>query len=99
MKTSHLDIRCSPEEKALWKRAADLSGMTLTEWIVSVLLKAAREALESVENAPGVAQEASEIQPARNTFETRPRRQADFCSRCWRLGLDGCANCPVKHSY
>jgi uncharacterized protein (DUF1778 family) len=45
-KRERLEARISPEQKALFQRAADLSGRSLTEFVVSSVQAAAEEAIE-----------------------------------------------------
>lgn len=33
IRTAVLHIRCTPEQRAKWERAADAAGLTLTEWV------------------------------------------------------------------
>ena len=35
--TSYIHARCAPSEKAAWVRAAQASGLKLTEWIIQML--------------------------------------------------------------
>jgi uncharacterized protein (DUF1778 family) len=45
-KRERLEARISPEQKALFQRAADLSGRSLTDFVVSSVQAAAEEAIE-----------------------------------------------------
>ncbi len=46
-KTERLEARITPEQKALFQRAADLSGRSLTDFIVGSLQAAAEETIRS----------------------------------------------------
>jgi len=48
-KWERLEARIRPEQKRLFKRAADLSGQSLTDFIVSTLQKAATDMVEKQE--------------------------------------------------
>jgi uncharacterized protein (DUF1778 family) len=45
-KRERLEARISPEQKALFQRAADLTGRSLTDFVVSSVQAAAEEAIE-----------------------------------------------------
>jgi uncharacterized protein (DUF1778 family) len=45
-KSTRLDMRVSEAEKALFQRAAEQDGRTLSNWIRERLLRAAREEVE-----------------------------------------------------
>ncbi len=46
-KTERLEARITPEQKALFQRAADLSGRSLTDFIIGSLQAAAEETIRS----------------------------------------------------
>jgi len=46
-KPERLDARLTPEQKALLQRAADLSGRSLTEFVISSAQAAAEEAIRT----------------------------------------------------
>lgn len=48
-KWERLEARIRPEQKRLFKRAADLSGQSLTDFIVSTLQKVATDTVEKQE--------------------------------------------------
>ncbi len=43
---ARLEARVSPEVKALWQRAADLEGRTLTDFVIASVQGAAHAAIE-----------------------------------------------------
>jgi uncharacterized protein (DUF1778 family) len=45
-KRERLEARITPEQKALFQRAADLTGRSLTDFVVSSVQAAAEEAIE-----------------------------------------------------
>lgn len=47
IKSERLEARVTPEQKALFQRAADLAGRSLTDFIVSSLQAAAEEAVRT----------------------------------------------------
>lgn len=47
--TARLEARVSPEVHAMLKRAAELQGRTLTDFVVSAAQDAARQAIEQAE--------------------------------------------------
>ncbi len=48
-KTARLEARVTPEQKALLQRAADLSGQSLTDFVVAAAQDAARRTVETPE--------------------------------------------------
>jgi uncharacterized protein (DUF1778 family) len=48
-KSEQLVVRITPKQKALIQRAADVEGMTLTEFVTGNLNKAAKEAIKDHE--------------------------------------------------
>ncbi len=42
-RTTQVQLRVTPEEKAQWKACADSLGYSLSEWIVKIALQAARD--------------------------------------------------------
>jgi uncharacterized protein (DUF1778 family) len=48
-KRERLEARISPEQKALFQRAADLTGRSLTDFVVSSVQAAAEEAIRTHE--------------------------------------------------
>lgn len=42
-KTSRLDLRMKAEQKGLIEKAAEMAGMTVSQWSMSALMKCARE--------------------------------------------------------
>lgn len=42
-KTSRLDLRMKAEQKNLIEKAAEMAGMTVSQWSMSALMKCARE--------------------------------------------------------
>jgi uncharacterized protein (DUF1778 family) len=43
---ARLEARVSPEVKALWQKAADLEGLTLTDFVIASVQQAACKAIE-----------------------------------------------------
>lgn len=50
-KSERLEARVTPEAKALFQRAADLQGRSLTDFVVESLIDAARRAVRETELA------------------------------------------------
>ena len=48
-KGSRFEARVSPEKKALWQRAADIHGSTLTEFVVNSVMEAAERTIKEAE--------------------------------------------------
>ena len=48
-KHARLEVRVAPEVHALLKRAAEIEGRTMTDFVVAVASAAARRAIEEVE--------------------------------------------------
>ncbi|BAZ11879.1 hypothetical protein NIES4071_37050 [Calothrix sp. NIES-4071] len=44
--TARLEARVNPEIKALWQKAADLQGVTLTDFVISSVQQAAYKVIE-----------------------------------------------------
>jgi len=44
--TARLEARVSPEIKAIWQKAADLEGRTLTDFVIASVQTAAHEVIE-----------------------------------------------------
>jgi uncharacterized protein (DUF1778 family) len=47
VKRDRLEARVSPEQKALFQRAADLSGRSLTDFVVAIVQAAAEETIRT----------------------------------------------------
>lgn len=43
MKSQNIEVRVTPDEKAAMRSAAEREGLSLSSWVRSVLLKAARQ--------------------------------------------------------
>ena len=99
MRTEHLHIRCTDEEKKLWERAAEQAGVSLSKWIVATLQQQAANLVHGPAIHAALTKATPTILAELDSPTAPPVRQDGMCARCTRMGTPSCDGCRKRAGY